>query len=820
MAQAPSSQALSTQALSTQAMSQPPPPHVPATDRYVGRSVPRLEDIALLTGKGRFVDDMTKPGLLHAYFLRANIAHGLIRNFDTGAARTMPGVAAIYAAADIAPHLAVSKMPLAMPGAAIRHVVEPEILARDEVTYVGQPIAIVLAETRAQAEDAAGAIVCEIEPLPAVADASAALEPDAPRAIAALPDNLLAQFTFGYGDVADAFASAAHTVNLQLVQHKCGGHPMECRGMLADYDADVDLLTVWDGTQMPHRAREIIVKSLGWSEDRVRVVCPDVGGGFGPKFVIYSEEIVVPLSAYLTRRPVKWIEDRREHFTATTMERDQIWNVTAAADTDGRLLALKVDMIHDHGAATPHGINIPQNSGTNTLGPYRLPAFEFKASLALTNKTPVTPTRGAGRPQGTFAMERSLDALAEKIGLARDEIRRRNLIQPHEMPYATPLRTRDGGIMTYDSGDYPAAQAMALEKSGFADFPARQKAARAQGRFLGLGLANYVEGSGRGPFESALVRIGPTGRVIVATGATQQGQGIGTALAQVAADALDVVIEQIKIIAGDTNATPLGLGAFASRQMAVAGPAVHQAATEVRNKAIAAAAAILETSAQDIAVDRGVFRSRKAPAGRTLTYGEIAAALAAPPGFALPKGSTPGLEATCNFVPAAMTYNNGSHVCEVEIDVATGGIHLSRYVVVHDCGRVINPVIVDGQVTGALVQALGTVLLEEMVYDADAQPLSVNLGEYLLPSSVGLPRIELHHMESPTPLNVLGAKGAGESGSLAVASCIASAVDDALQPFGVTISRLPIKPMHLVAQIARARCRPASIGDHSASHLL
>jgi aerobic carbon-monoxide dehydrogenase large subunit len=773
-------------------------------ERYIGSPVRRMEDLPLLKGAGRFVDDMTRPGLLQACFLRSHLAHGMIRQLDLEAARAMPGVAAVFGWGDIAPHLAVERMPLAMPGAAIRHIVEPEFLAGTEVTYVGQPIAIVLAQTRALAEDAAATIGLEIDPLPAVCDIATALAPDAPRAISALPDNLLAAFSYSYGDTAAAFGTAAHVVDLELHQHKCGGHPMECRGMLAEYDDATGVLCSWDGTQMPHRAREIIVKSLGWSEDRVRVICPDVGGGFGPKLVIHAEQIVVPLAAWLVRRPVKWIEDRREHFTATTMERDQFWKVRACADADGRLLALDVDMIHDHGAATPAGINVPQNSGTNTLGPYRLPAFEFKASVVLTNKTPVTPTRGAGRPQGTFAMERALDALAGKIGLDRAEIRRRNLIGPAEMPYPTPLRTRDGGIMTYDSGDYPQAQAMAITKSGYADFPARQQAARAQGRYIGVGLANYVEGSGRGPFESALVRIGPSGRIIVATGATAQGQGIATALAQIAADALDVAIEDIRIIAGDTAATPLGLGAFASRQTAVGGPAVHLAATEVRNKAVAAAATILDCSAQDIVIVKSVFRSRR-DSTRSLTYGEIAAALAAPPGFALPKGSTPGLEATCNFVPEAMTYNNGTHVAEVEVDIATGATKVNRYVVVHDCGRVINPQIVDGQVTGALIQALGTVLLEEMVYDAAAQPLSVNFGEYLLPSSVGLPRLELHHIQSPTPLNPLGAKGAGESGSLAVASCIASAIDNALEPFGVRITRLPVKPMHIVEILAKAR---------------
>jgi carbon-monoxide dehydrogenase large subunit len=784
-------------------MSEPTAPQQIATDGYVGRPVIRVEDEALLKGKGNFIDDLRRADLLHAFVLRSPLAHGRIRHLDTAAARAMPGVEAVYTMADIAPHVTSTRMPLAMPGAAIRHVAEPEILASEEVLYVGQAMAVVVAETRALAEDAAGAIALEIDPLPAVASARHALDKGAPPADTRFPDNLAAHFTMEYGDADAAFKSAAHVVALELDQHKCGGHPMECRGMLADYDPALEALTVWDGTQMPHRAREIIVKTLGWSEDRVRVICPDVGGGFGPKFVIYSEEITIPLAAYLLRRPVKWIEDRREHFTATTMERDQHWSVKAAVDARGVLLGVTVDLIHDHGAATPHGINIPQNSGTNTLGPYRLPNFRFTASVVLTNKTPVTPTRGAGRPQATFAMERAMDAIAEKLGLDRAEVRRRNLIGPEEMPYATPLRTRDGGIMTYDSGDYPGAQAMALEAAGYSDFAARQAAARAEGRYIGLGIANYVEGSGRGPFESALVRIGPTGRILVATGATAQGQGVATAFAQIAADALDVPMEHVRVVCGDTALTPLGLGAFASRQTAVGGPAVQQAATEVRNKAVAAAATILDCSAQDIEIAHGVFRARRDP-GKTLTYGQIAAALQAPPGFALPKGSTPGLEASANFVPAAMTYNNGAHAAEVEVDIATGGVKLLRYIVVHDSGRIINPRIVEGQVVGALVQALGTTMLEEMVYDGEGQPLSVNYAEYVLPSAMGLPRIEVLHMQSPTPLNPLGAKGAGESGSLAVSSTIASAIDNALAPFGARVTRLPIRPMHIVEMVRRA----------------
>ncbi len=713
----------------------------------------------------------------------------------------MPGVRAIFTLADLAPYLTASHLPLALPSPAIRHQVNPPVLADTEVVHVGQPIAVVVAESRALAEDAAAAIALDIAPLPAVIDPHTALADNAPPALSSLPDNLCAKFTTGYGDLDAAFAGAHQTVTLDLHQHKGGGHAIECRAVLAEYDDVQDLLTVWDATQMPHRAKGLIVDLLGWPEHRVRVVCPDVGGGFGPKFVFYSEEIVVPLAAYLLARPVKWIEDRKEHFVATTQERDQFWHLQAAVDQHGRLLGVRGDLIHDHGANTPYGLTIPFNSTTNLLGPYRLPAYALTASLVLTNKVAATPTRGAGRPQGTFAMERLMDEIARQLSLDRMEVRRRNLIGPQDMPYVTPLKTRDGGTMTYDTGDYPAAQATALARVGYDDFAERQKAALQDGRYIGIGLSNYVEGSGRGPFESATVRIGPSGHVHVASGVTSQGQGLATTLAQVASDALDVPMDRISVRMGDTAATALGVGAFASRQAAVGGSAVHVAATAVREKALAAAATILDVSIQDLVIDSGKICARN-DAAKSVSLGDIARALTALPGYAIPAGSSPGLEAVATFAPEAMTYANGTHVAEVEVDIETGIVTVTGYVVVHDSGRLINPRIVDGQIVGGLVHGLGNALLEEMIYAPDGQPLTMNFGEYLLPTAPAVPRLERAHMSSPTPLNPLGAKGAGESGTLPVAAAIVSAVDHALTPFGARITRIPIRPADILAAVA------------------
>ena len=619
-----------------------------------------------------------------------------------------------------------------------------------------------------------------------------------------VPDNRVAEFTQSFGDADAAFRAADHVVTEKIWLHKGGGHAIECRGLVARYDAADDLLSVWDGTQMPHRIHGILVELLGCGERQVRIAPPAVGGGFGPKFVFYQEEIVVPLAAKLLRRPVKWIEDRREHFTTTTQDRDQYWQVEAAFTGDGKLLAIRGEMVHDHGAYTPYGIVIAQNSATNLLGPYVLPNCELTVTSALTNLIPSTPTRGAGRPQATFVMERLLDRGAQALGLERDEIRRRNMIGPDEMPYATQVKSRDGGVITYDSGDYPACQAMLLEAAGCESFRDRQAAALADGRYIGLGLANYVEGTGRGPFESATVRVGPSGKIVIQTGATGQGQGIETSLAQICAGTLGVDIADISVTAGDTGAAPLGLGAFASRQAVNAGSSVSRAAESVREKALDAAAHILEAAKEDLEIRLGRVEVKGVP-DLSVSLGEIARALTGMPGYAMATGLPPGLAATEHFEPAALTYCNGSHAVEAEVDIETGMVKLLRYVVVHDSGRIINPMIVEGQVQGAVAHGIGSALFEWMRYDEYGQPQTTNFGEYLLPTAPDMPRIEIHHMESPTPLNPLGVKGAGESGTIAASAAIISAIEDAVRPFGVRISESPLTPERLLQLISDAR---------------
>lgn len=769
----------------------------------LGSALLRVEDEPLLRGCARFLDDITLPGMTHAVFVRSPVAHARLCKVGLEAARVTPGVLAAYAHADLRTRIVGDRMPLALKATAIRFDVDPPYLAHDEICYVGEPVAIVIAVSRAIAEDAAALVELDFEALPPVSDPRAALEPGAPRVRADCPDNLVARTGIQYGNVDAAFGEAAYRLTDCLVIDKGGGHSIEPRGVLARYEAVDDLLTVWDSTQMPHRVRAVLVAALGLTEQQVRVVAPDVGGGFGPKAVVHPEELAVPAAALLLGRPVKWVEDRFESFTATVQERRQYWDMEAAIDVEGRLLAMRGTLVHDHGAATPHGVALPYNAVSNLIGPYALPACDIDVLLALTNMVPAAPTRGAGRPQGTLAMEHMMDRIAEHLSIARDEVRRRNLIPASAMPYTVPVLQRDGSLMTYDSGDYPESQRRALDVGGWSAFPARQAAARQQGRWIGLGLANYVEATGRGPFESAMVRIGPSGQVLVASGATTQGQGTQTMLATLVANVLGMQPAEIHVVAGDTAMIPLGLGAFASRQAVTAGNAVHIAVNAVMTKATQIAAHLLEASPEDLELANGRVQVKGAPQ-MGLTLAEIAQAVSGVPGFALPGNLPPGLSAVADYQPTGLTYSNGTHLAEVEVDPDTGIVRVLRYVVVHDCGTVINREIVEGQVLGGVVHGIGATLFEWMRYSDEAQPLCGTFADYLLPTSDVVPRIEIHHMETKSPLNPLGVKGAAESGTIGAPAALVSAIEDALRPLGVRIQELPLTPARLQALIAAA----------------
>jgi carbon-monoxide dehydrogenase large subunit len=667
------------------------------------------------------------------------------------------------------------------------------------VRFAGEPIALVVADTRYTAEDAATLVEIDFDILPGASDCKTALEDGAPLCHAASPNNEGAKFTVGYGDVEAAFAGAHLTHREEYWIHRGGGFAIENRAVVAEYDELGDMLTIWSATQSPFLVKQNVVDMLGWESDKVRVIAPDVGGGFGPKTIYYVEEALIPLVAKQLGRPVKWIEDRRENFLATNMERDQYWDMEIATDAEGKLLGVRGRMIHETGAYMPWGIISPYISATTLPGPYILPTYELETRVALTNKVAVTPVRGAGRPQAVFAMERLMDRAADKLGIDRVEIRRRNFIPADQMPYALGLIFRDGKPMTYDSGDYPKCQVEALQIADYDGFRERQSTARAEGRHIGIGIANYVEGTGLGPFEGATVRVQPSGRICIYTGGGDSGQGHWTTLAQVCADKFGVGIEEIDVQKGDTGKIANGVGTFASRIAVNAGSSVHLAATEVREKAIKVAAHMLEAAEEDLDIEDG----RVVVKGSDLSVGlaDIARAVQGIPGFSLPGGVEPGLEATHYFSPSQSCYCNGTAVVEVEVDPGTGLVEILNYSMAHDSGTLINPFVVDGQVQGAVAQGVGNALLEWMIYDDNANPVSANFAEYLLPSAPETPNVSVVHVESPSPINPLGVKGAGEGGTIPAPAAIVAAIEDALSPWNVSIAGAPVTPSMIVEKV-------------------
>ncbi|HXP31608.1 MAG TPA: xanthine dehydrogenase family protein molybdopterin-binding subunit, partial [Stellaceae bacterium] len=722
------------------------------------------------------------------------------------AAQAAPGVVAVLTLADLAPHLTRQQMPIQFRNSKLPPHCTPYPLAKDEVAYVGQAVAVVIASSRYLAEDAAALVEVDYDILPAVSDCKRALAPDSPWARQGRSTNILAEIRQGYGEVDAAFASAPHRLKLGLKQHRGGAHSIEGRGVLAAYDAGEDRLTVWSSTQLAHELRSFLMELLDLDENRLRVVTPDVGGGFGAKFLMYPEEIVIPLAGRMLRRPIKWIEDRREHFLASIQERDQYWELEVAFDGAGRLLAVRGEMVHDQGAYTPQGINTAYNSSTAFPGPYVLPAYEIRALVVETNKVPTVPVRGAGYPQGCFAMERTLDRIAQALGLDRALVRERNLVPAAAMPYTTPLKSRSGSAIAYDTGDFPKSMNSVIEAIEYKTFIQRQNAARSSGRYLGIGIANGMKGTGRGPYESALVRVGRTGRVSVFTGAMPMGQGVKTALAQICAEQLGVAPEEIAVTAGDTATIPLGMGGFASRQTVTAGSSAHLAAASVRQKALGMAAHLLEAAVEDLEMRDGRIELRGVP-GHGVTLREVASVLCGDPGYAIPGKFAPGLESYQTFAPDALTYGIGCHAAEVEVDIGTGAVRILRYIVATDCGRAVNPMMVEGQIHGGAAHGIGNALYEWMGFDEGAQPITTTFAEYLLATSTEMPKIEVRLLEYPASTNPLGVKGVGEAGCVPAAAAIISAVENALEPFGVRIDETPILPPRLLALIEAASKR-------------
>jgi carbon-monoxide dehydrogenase large subunit len=769
------------------------------TTRWFGAPVQRVEDERLLRGKGRFTDDIDE-GALECAFVRSPYAHARITSIDVSAARDAPGVVAVYTAADLP--FGNLDLPLLIPHPNLTHGRTQRCLASEVVRYAGEAVAFVVAESRYLAEDAAELVEVEYEPLPVV------ITPEVAERAEHLvhddvPGNVAAEMLQESGDVDSSMAAAPRRLKLRLRYERGAASPMEGRAVWARWSESERKLTVFDSTQSPTSIRGGLAVLFGMPESNVEVIAPDVGGGFGPKIMLfYPDELLVPHVAMRLGRPVKWTEDRQEHFTAVNQERGQVHEVEVGFDDDGRVQALSDDFIHDAGAYTPYGIIVPIITAGQVPGPYRVHNYRVRFRDLYTNATPTSPYRGAGRPHACFVMERVLDAIASDLQLDRVEVRRRNLIQPDEFPHEVGVQWQDGNMVVYDSGNYPELLDRALKLLG----------PKPDGEDVGMGLAVYVEGTGVGPYEGAHVQVLVSGKVVAATGIPSQGQAHRTVWAQVVADELGVKVEDVEVTSGDTRRFPWGVGTFASRGAVMAGNAMYVAARMVADKARHVAAEHLEASPDDLELVDGRVQVKGAPS-RGMQLGAVAVlsnpvryafgggteaatqfAAKPRPGPPLADGEQPGLEATGYYSPPGSTWASGCHAAYVRVDPKTYRLEILKYVVVHDCGRVINPLVVQGQIEGGVAQGIGGAFYERLAYDADGQLRNASFMEFLMPYSTEIPPIEIDHIETPSPLNPLGVKGAGEAGTIPVGAVLASAIEDAT---GIPITEMPLSPLKL-----------------------
>lgn len=768
------------------------------SDGYIGQSIPRREDQRLLAGRGQFLADQA-AGAHHVVFVRSSEAHARIERIDGTRASQMPGVLGVFTAAD-----------LGLDGVPIPLLTRPEaefsdatncvlaeqrlpILAADRVHYVGQPIAVVIAEDRYRAEDALEAVEVQYAPLPVVTDVEHALAPDSPVLFDHLSTNEAASLEYSFGDP-DAAMDAAHRVvtgTYRMGRH--GAIPLECRGVRAEFDSRRGQLELATSTQVPHMVRKAICGVTGWATHEVKVVVPDVGGGFGTKANVYSEEIVMAVLARQTGYAVIWVEDRQEHLAASAQGRDQLHRTRLAVDSDGHIMAWEDHFLVDIGAGSLWVAGIVANTAIHLLGPYRVPAAHISGRAALTNKTLVAQYRGAGRPEATFALERSLDAAAAELGISTAEIRRRNLLTDADLPYSRPIPYRDGVPVVYDGADY-----LACLESVMDELPPSEvelMAAEYPDHAIGYGLSSYLEATGRGPHETARIRVLHSGEFEVTSGAASAGQAHETVFAQVAADALAVPLDMVRYVPADTERLPEGVGTFASRSAILSGSAIHQAAGELVELATVRAAAVLGVSS-GVGYARGVFTA----GDRSIGWRELAQSQAV--GGGMEGGGA--LDVTAVFRPPTVTWTMGVHAVILGVHRRTGIVTVLRYAVAHEGGREINPKVVEGQVVGGVAQGVGGALFEQWSYSPAGQPLSTTFAAYHLPLSTDMPRVAVRHLHVDTPVNPIGVRGAGESGTIAVYAAVASAVDDALGT-GFHVTATPINTGALCRELDAAR---------------
>jgi CO/xanthine dehydrogenase Mo-binding subunit len=757
---------------------------VSGAGKFVGRSVPRLEDRPLLTGQGRFAADINFPGQWTMRVVRAPVAHGRLKSIDAKAALALPGVHAVWTSADVA---RIPPIPFRLTGLKSLEPYRQPVLAREYVRYVGEPVALVFADDQYVAEDAADLIELEIGHLPPVMQAS-----DAPGEFAPGLPTETEVIRKGYGDVEAAFRQAHAIVALELSIGRHSGVPLETRGAIARYDAARDMLEMHGAAKVPHWNRDTMAQMLGRARQSMQLYEGHVGGGFGIRGEIYPEDVLVCAAALHFKRPIKWIEDRREHLIAANHSRQQQHRVRAAIDADGRILAIDDEFFHDNGAyMRTHAATVPDLAAAMLPGPYRVPAYRAVGHIRLTNKTPAGTYRAPGRYESSFVRERLMDAIAAQVGVDKVEIRRRNLIGKGAMPYALNLDTL-GTHIVYDSGDYALLLDKALELAGWPALQRDLKQRRAAGEKVGAGVAMFVEKSGLGPFDTVRVEVAPDGKVTVITGVASIGQGVETAMAQICADALGVNYRDITVIHGQTDRIDKGSGAYASRVTVMCGEATRLAAAKLRTQALAAAAELMQASADTLDIVDGDIVRAGGP-GPSMPLGELARAL---PG---------GLAAEDTFESTHMVYPYGVHVAVVKVDPGTGGVAIERYAIAYDIGRAVNPKMVEGQIAGGLAQGIGGALFEEFLYDEGGEPLSVTFADYLMPTAHEVPEVSILVTEdAPSPLNTLGLKGAGEGGANPVGAAIASAIDDALGRPGA-VTQLPVTPARLKAILNRNR---------------
>jgi carbon-monoxide dehydrogenase large subunit len=780
-----------------------------------GQSITRNEDPYLLTGKAQFVDDIELPGMLHAAFLRSDYAHARIKSIDVSQALKRPGVVAVYTAADFGDYWKPGPLQVPPPSAIKGSKFNARTLvpiAKDKVRFSGEPLAVVVAESRYIAEDAFDDILVDLEPLDAIVDLEKCLEPGAPLIHEDLPSNLAANVIQERGSYAEAAAKADVVIKRRIMVDRGAGAAMENRGFVVDWNDRSREMTIWASTQAPIPLRNSIAARLGLFEDKVRVITPFIGGGFGPKIMTaQADDVLLPIIAMWLNRPIKWIEDRRENFLATTSERDQIHYAEIALTKEGLILGVKDVFYHNTGAYDPYGMTVPLNTQTHTVSNYNVPNFYTEIKMVFTNTMVVTPVRGAGRPYGVFVMERLLDYAAQELNIDPTEIRRRNLLHKEQFPLRTQIIGQDFVEGVLDSGDYPEALRKALETIGYDKFIREdQPRMRLEGKLKGIGVVAFTEGTAVGPYEGARITVGANGKVNVATGISTQGQGHFTVFAQIAAEQLGVDVRDVNVITGDTGHFHWGAGTFASRGMGVAGSAVHNAAVKVRDKALKLGARLLEVPEGQVELCDGKV-CVVGDHSRSIALGEMAMK-ANPTRGTVEAGVEPGLEAVAYFGPPYGSTGSGVAAMIVDVDPHSMDVAVEKFVIVHDCGVVVNPLLLEGQVMGGVHMGIGNSFYEQLKYDSNGQLLSASFMDYLVPQATDMPvEMIVEHIENPSPLNTLGMKGVGEAGAIPTPACFMQAVENAVQPVAkLQILETPINPSRLWALVRQVKPNPAA----------